>query len=513
MSELPSSIKPLVLALAWTALAFSAGAEEGGYVAAGPLWQRFRLTLEPGERAEGFGPFWARETIWDRRSALEAGVADPLAPPPGLTAIQARAATVSFAPFFSQHWEYDADGTAIHVFYPLVTYHRYGEQRSFQIVQLFAIRGGPNQAGDDVLRFTLFPFYFQQRAQDPALNYTGLLPIYGRVKNRLFRDEVRWVMWPLYVETWKRDVHTRNYLAPLVHVRDGGASGWQVWPFYGTERREALTRTDGAGSVELVGGYEKQFALFPVYWRQRLDVGTTNQGTFDAFLPLWARQQSPQQERHSYLWPLGVSILADHTRDYRETGVAWPLVAFGRGPDRRLDRVFPLFSSLRDRDDSNTLVLWPLFRTKHRENQRVALDRTSVLLFLYTDVRQRDKHDGRERRRTDLWPLFTARRDYEGRERLQVLALLEPFLPESDGVRRSWSPLWSVWRSERNLATGAASQSLLWNLYRAESAGQARKCSLLFGLLKYESGPNGARWRVGFIPPGKGRAQSRPGRS
>ncbi|MBK9138913.1 MAG: hypothetical protein IPM17_09150 [Verrucomicrobia bacterium] len=508
MSQFPSSARSLVLAFAWMAIGLPAFAGNHGYSAAGPAWQRFRLTLQPGERTEGFGPFWSEETVWNSRSALEAGIVDPLAPPPGLTTVQARAATIAFAPFFSQHREYEADGTTIHVLYPLVTYHRYGEQRSFQIAQLFALRGGPNQAGDTVRRFTLFPFYFQQRAEDPSLNYTGLLPIYGRVKNRLFRDEVRWVLWPLYVETWKRDVHTRNYVAPFVHVREGGATGWQFWPLYGTEHREPETRTNPVGEREVLGGYDKQFALFPIYWRQQLDVGTTNRGSFHAVLPFWARQHSPTQERHSYLWPLGVSIFEDRARDYHETGLAWPLVAFGRGPDRRLDRVFPLFSSLRDKEDANTIVLWPLYRTKHRENQRIELDRTSVLLFLYTDVRQRDKSDGRERRRTDLWPLFTARRDYEGRERLQLLAPFEPILPESDGVKRSWSPLWSVWRSEKNPQTGAASHSLLWNLYRHESAAAAKKCSLLFGLVRYETGSAGSRWRVAFVPFGKNRPRA-----
>lgn len=488
--------------LVFAAAVALAGDDEPSYLSAGPAWERFRLTLAPGERAEGFGPFWSEEIIWNSKSALDAGLEDPLSPPPELTPLQAKAATVAFAPFFSQHREYEVDGTTIHILYPLITYHRYGDQRSFQIVQIFAIRGGPDQTGDDVRRFTLFPFYFQQRAKDPALNYTGLLPIYGQVKNRLFRDEVRWVMWPLYVETMKRDVRTRNYVVPLVHLRDGGATGWQFWPFYGTEHREPATITNRFGLPELVPGHDKQFALFPVYWRQRLDVGTTNEGSFHGVLPFWARQESPAQERDLYLWPLGPSIFQDHTRDYRETGVGWPLIVFGRGPGRELNRVFPLFSVLRSQKDANTIVLWPLYRTKHRENQRVELDRTSIALYLYTDVRQRDKSDNRERRRTDLWPLFTARRDYEGRERFQIFAPFEPMLPESDGVRRTWSPLWSLWRSERNPATGASSQSFLWNLYRQESAAETRKCSLLFGLIKYESSPRGTRWRLFFLPIG-----------
>jgi hypothetical protein len=70
-------------------------------------------------------------------------------------------------------------------------------------------------------------------------------------------------------------------------------------------------------------------------------------------------------------------------------------------------------------------------------------------------------------------------------------------------VERNWSPLWSVWRSEHNPTTGAASQSFLWNLYRRDTTGTTRKCSLLFGLFQYSSAAEGRRLRLFYIPFGK----------
>ena len=52
-----------------------------------------------------------------------------------------------------------------------------------------------------------------------------------------------------------------------------------------------------------------------------------------------------------------------------------------------------------------------------------------------------DLETGKEKRRLDMWPFFTWHRDAQGSERLQVLALLEPVLPESRGIERNWSPL------------------------------------------------------------------------
>ena len=100
----------------------------------------------------------------------------------------------------------------------------------------------------------------------------------------------------------------------------------------------------------------------------------------------------------------------------------------------------------------------------------------------------------------DFWPFFTHRRDFNGNSRLQVLALLEPFLPDNKSIERNYSPLWSVWRSETNPRAGATSQSLLWNLYRREATPDAKKCSLLFGLFQYQSSAEGKRMRLFYIP-------------
>ena len=60
-----------------------------------------------------------------------------------------------------------------------------------------------------------------------------------------------------------------------------------------------------------------------------------------------------------------------------------------------------------------------------------------------------------------------------------------------------------MWRQEFNAKSGAASQSFLWNLYRRDEDRTHRKISLLFGLFQYQSGPDGGRTRLFYIPLGK----------
>ena len=98
---------------------------------------------------------------------------------------------------------------------------------------------------------------------------------------------------------------------------------------------------------------------------------------------------------------------------------------------------------------------------------------------------------------------FTHQRDYSGNARLQIFAPLEPLLPASKSIERNYSPLWSVWRAENNAVTGAASQSLLWNLYRRDTSPTTRKSSLLFGLIQYESSAEAKRWRLFYLPQKK----------
>ncbi len=118
-------------------------------------------------------------------------------------------------------------------------------------------------------------------------------------------------------------------------------------------------------------------------------------------------------------------------------------------------------------------------------------------------MKEKNTDTGAIHRRVDFLPFFTFRRDFNGNSRLQVIAPLEPFLPANKSIERNYSPLWSVWRSESNPRTGAASQSLLWNLYRREATPAAKKCSLLFGLFQYQSNSEGRRTRLFYIPLGR----------
>ncbi len=230
------------------------------------------------------------------------------------------------------------------ILYPFITYRRFGGEYRLQIMEFFSFSGGQSSPGNGVRRFTIFPFYFQQRAPDTNLNYTAVVPFYGDLKNRLFRDEIKFVMYPLYSETRKRDVVTDNYLYPFFDVRRGDhLTGWQFWPVAGVEHKTPTLRTNSLDEVETVGGYDKYFAAWPFYLKSRAGLGTTNEQASMTVTPFYHHSQSATRDETYYGWPLGYNVVEDREKKYVEHDFAWPLFVVARG-ERRVTRVFPFYS-------------------------------------------------------------------------------------------------------------------------------------------------------------------------
>ena len=165
---------------------------------AGFLYDDFTLTLSPGHRTEVLGPLFDFEQKESQRQW-----ASP--------------------PLFSYTLDQETEYEEFDLLYPLLTYDRFGEEYRFQIFQLFSFAGGQSVQEISRHRFTLFPLYFQRRSADPNQNYTALLPLYGHIKDRFFRDEVFFVLWPAYIQSRKRDVVTDNFFYPVFHLRHGEA--------------------------------------------------------------------------------------------------------------------------------------------------------------------------------------------------------------------------------------------------------------------------------------------------
>lgn len=444
----------------------------------GPLYDEFPLTLAPGKRTEAVGPFFYFEQTESQRQ-------------------------FALPPLFSCTRDSDVESEEWDFLYPVLTYDRYGAEYRFQILQLFAFAGGKRQDENIQNRFTLFPIFFHQRSTIPELNYTALVPIYGTLKNRLFRDEIHFIGFPIYSETRKKDVVTDNYLFPIFHLRHGNElRGWQIWPLAGAEHKGITWTTNSLDEKEIIGGHEKFFALWPIFFRNTMGIGTENPEKQISVLPLFTSSRSPQRDSLTAPWPIGLSLTKDRVKKYREVGAPWPIIVFARGEGKHTSRVWPFYSRASNTNLQSDFYAWPIYKYNRLYSPPLERERTRILFFLYSDTTEKNLDANADMHRVDFWPFFTFKRDLDGKQRLQILALLEPILPNNKSVERDYSPIWSLWRAEKNPKTKGSSQSLLWNLYRRDVTTTSKKCSLLFGLFQYESAPDGKRWRLFYFPVG-----------
>jgi hypothetical protein len=469
------SLLPLCGVASFLLISPAAAEESWNY---GPAYNQSKLTLASGFSREIAGPLLSYE---DREGVAE----------------------WTLSPLFSYRKDREIERLEYELAYPLLTYDRFGKESRWQFLQLLSWAGGESTEATIKKRFTLFPVYFQQRSTDPSENYTAFLPFYGELHHRLLRDEIHFVMAPLYWQSRKRDVVTDNYLFPFFHRRHGDhLRGWQFWPILGREHKEPTVKTNGFGDHEIVGGHDKRFVIWPIYFRNELGIGTTNPASQKVIIPFYSVQKSPTRDSTTYGFPLGYTKTVDREKDYVEKDAPWPLVVFADGPGKTARRVWPFFSQAKTPILESDFYMWPIYKYNRATSDPLDRERTRILFFLYSDLVERNTQAKTELRRRDFWPLFTARHDQNGNERVQVLAPIEPLMPNNKSIEKTYSPVWSLWRSEKNAKTGARSQSLLWNTWRHESGPERKKTSLLFGLFQYEKGPEGASWRVFYIPFG-----------
>jgi hypothetical protein len=467
----------LILILLATSSKLAIGGEFQG---AGPVYDQFELTLAPGHRTEILGPLFYDEHKGPQR-------------------------TWAVPPLLSYTINPETELKEVDFLYPLMTYDRYGGQYRWQFFQLLSASGGPSS--EDVRhRITFFPIYFQQRSSDSNQDYTAVGPFYGHIKHHLFRDEIFFVMFPIYSETRKKDVITDNYVYPLFHLRHGdGLSGWQFWPLVGHEHKDVTTRTNGFNELQTIPGYDNEFLLWPIYYNAHKDLGTTNASWQQGILPFYSFERSSMRNANTVLWPF-FNHIEDDSKQYVEWDTPWPLIEFARGKGKTTSRVFPFFSQSHNPTLEDNYYFWPIYKYARAHSEPLDRRRTRIVFYLFSDTVEKNTETGKSHRLTYLWPLFTRQREFNGNTRLQLLAPLEPFVQGSHKVPRDYSQLWSLWRDERNPQTGAASQSLLWNLYRHDAKPAEKKVSLLFGLFQYQSNSQGKQVRLFYVPLGHNRA-------
>ncbi|MBN1868704.1 hypothetical protein JW916_15595 [Candidatus Sumerlaeota bacterium] len=356
--------------------------------------------------------------------------------------------------------------------------------------------------------YIVFPLYYT----DPGESF-AVWPVYGQFDRLFSFDSIRFVLWPLWVESHRGDVHSYSPVWPVFNVATGSETGWRLWPLAGYRTGEEIGR--------------RFFWLWPLGNYRTFERGALKGAKLNTFLPFWfffthekreigyyfplyGYSRSPRLTTVSWFWPI-YSHRVSTDPVYEKTNVLWLLWTRKFGPRILQWEAFPFASQREEYAPDGTTVervrqsyLWPLihYRMDHKPEYGYDFVRRYALPF-YTARERHYFDDDRIEGAYNLWPLASWGNE-KGRRRLSVLN----FFPHAagDGVDRNWAPLWTFWSSFEDEKTGAYGHSLfgpVWRSYRDPSIdrtevnflfvrftrdGDARRLSLLGGFLPFGIG-------------------------
>ena len=396
---------------------------------------------------------------------------------------------IAVRPFYSR-FDRDREGrSGYDVAFPIAGNRRTNDRARSHVGQILSRTDEP-RGNIQENRTTLFPVYFSRTSPDPERAYTAVFPLYGRVLHRFGIDEIRFVMFPLYLRVTRREVTTTHVLFPFfAWTRGPDARGNRVWPLYGGKRR---------------GESRSGFFIWPfVSWQRSPETRQT------AVLPLFARSTRPGDTYSAVFWPFFHRRVREDPA-YRETGMPWPIAVFGRGEQRRLARVWPLFGFDRNRGRTAQYLAWPLIRQTEDADSRS----WRLFLALATDREAHRGDEQRYRRTSTIWPLLLWERNAPDSVSWQMPAPVASLVPGSAGVRRNLTPLFRVLHSDRDPDRGVKFD-MLWRLVQIHNRPERSEWGLGGSLVQRVSvgadGERRVRWRFAFGLIDTGRRWDRVG--
>lgn len=412
--------------------------------------------------------------------------------------------TKDFAPFWVQSENLEAEIFETNILYPLYTKNQFGEESRTQILQLLSwTTTGATQNDDDNSKgFTLFPIYFSRDPSSTTSGYKAFVPIYGTLENRLFKDRIEFVLFPAYAKTLKKDYQTWNFAYPFFHRRKGeNVSGWGAWPILGRESKQPHETMNSWNEKVPVNGYEKGFFLWPFgFWETKKDLETDYSEEF-AFLPFYRSLRSAERDSTSILWPF-FTFTDDSKESYKELGIPWPFIVFARGEGKQLNRIWPFYSYGKKGVVQSGFLLWPLLHRKVVDASPFFRQRDRFLFFLYSDTKILNQESGEEDRRKAFWPLYQTRQKSNGLSEFSTLALLEPLFPNDEEFARTWSPLWTIYKSKSNAPEGEREWNVFLNLAHGKKSKTKKSWKFGYGLISHDKDltQETKTWKVFGIP-------------
>lgn len=406
----------------------------------------------------------------------------------------------AFRPLSGTVSDPEAGRTTRYVMWPLFTGRRLRDDLTWRAILL-------HYADYDVsdpqshYRFWLLPVYFQGR--DPQKRpYWAVFPLGGRICDFLGRDQIDFVLFPLWGKHSVNGVVTRDVLWPIYSRTEGkGIHRFRVFPFYGRSAHRDQ--------------FKKGFVLWPFWTWARYEYRNYPGKAYILF-PFWGHFDMADQEAWLFLPPL-FRFSRGERLNYGYC--PWPLVQWSSGEVEKL-YLWPLWGRKRMHAVKTDFLLWPIFWRERMDRPEGVRRRWLALPFVQAGSTTASAREPGGRRPVvarffKLWPLMSYERQ-EGARRFRVLDLWP--VRDAAPVERCYAPLWTLYA--RTAVGNAVDSEGLWGLYRHrrrgadmrsvsvfplvswqrdDRAGECREWSLLHGLLGYRREGTQRRVRVLYL--------------
>ena len=309
--------------------------------------------------------------------------------------------------------------------WPLGTWHSGGED-SFWYRFLFLVYGHENS-------FNLFPFWFSRTERESGEFNWAAFPFYGNHPHLLFMDDIRFVLWPLYMEYSVKDVRSHAVLWPFLSWKDSPREAIGAWPLWGRSKLRESTHS---------------YLLWPIFtFAEYLeDRDTSGRGASWMLWPLYGEVNREREMQRLALPPFFSYARTPQTWRLR---CPWPLVDIERGPKRDRWSVWPLVEHSVQKQRLDGAVDDDIWRFGWQLVEKTN-DRFNLFPFFT-----------KEKDFLRVWP-FWSRRIEDGREIVKVLDLIP--IRHAEGFARNWEPFWSLYSSEE-LEDGRTRRKFLFNFF------------------------------------------------
>ena len=224
--------------------------------------------------------------------------------------------------------------------------------------RVFPLYGRHTRQGAYEKKFILWPFWTQTRYDYRKSSGKGfiLFPLYGQMK---LTDQRTWWVVPPFFRYTSGDTMSRLYAPwPFVQWSTGPVEKLYLWPLWGHKK---------------MGGLERSFYLWPVFWDEKVTRGDEVQHRFIA-APFWMNltssntnaPEAPPRLRAQKFWPLYSYRRVGEESRFRMLEL-WPF-SEAAAVERNWAPWWTLVSRTRQGENRDWEVLWGLYRQAARED-------------------------------------------------------------------------------------------------------------------------------------------------